>query len=145
MLKIQIKHRFTDEVLFEFEATDEQQESGLALRHALEAATTSGAYLRGADLGGDLKLAGKRPALQIGPLGSRADTLLAFVTDQGLRIRAGCFFGTRDEFVAAVAKVHGDNVHAREYASALVMIDAHAAAWPADEAPAELPAPAEAS
>jgi uncharacterized protein YjbI with pentapeptide repeats len=54
-------------VLFSFEATKEQQASGLALRHALEAATVakadlrdanlsganlSGAYLSGANLGG---------------------------------------------------------------------------------------------
>jgi len=45
MTAIQIKHRFTEAVLFEFEATNAQQQSGLALRHALEAATTAGANL----------------------------------------------------------------------------------------------------
>mgnify|MGYP000267022500 CR=1 FL=1 len=39
-------------VLFTFQATDEQQASGLALRHALEAATVAHANLRGADLSG---------------------------------------------------------------------------------------------
>ena len=73
--------------------------------------------------------AGARPALQVGPIGSRCDTLIAFITDAGLRVRAGCFFGTRDEFAAAVANTHGDGIHGREYAAALAMIDAHAALW----------------
>ena len=162
MPKVYIKHRHTDEVLFEFEATDEQQASRLGVRAALEAATTaranlsgadlrsadlrganlsgadlsgadlSGADLRGADLSGGLKLSGDRPALQISPIGSRADTLVAFITDGGLRIRVGCFFGTRDEFAAAVEKTHGASKHGIEYRAALALIDAHALHWPAD-------------
>jgi uncharacterized protein YjbI with pentapeptide repeats len=54
---IQIKHRWTDAVLFTFEATDEQQQSGMAMRHALEAAVEAhanlaGAYLAHANLAG---------------------------------------------------------------------------------------------
>jgi uncharacterized protein YjbI with pentapeptide repeats len=58
---IQIKHRFTDAVLFECEAP-EGLDSGLRMRHTLEKAVEvradlsgadlSGAYLRGADLSG---------------------------------------------------------------------------------------------
>ena len=55
--KIVIKHRYTEAVLFEFQPTEEQQSSGLAMRAALEAATKGGAnldgaYLRGANLDG---------------------------------------------------------------------------------------------
>ena len=92
-----------------------------------------GAYLRGADLGGaDLrsaKLIGDRPILQIGPIGSRSDYLIAFVTDQGVLVRAGCFFGSLDELSAAIDKTHGDSVHGIEYATAIAMIDAHAELW----------------
>ena len=53
--KVQITHRFTGAVLFECDVPDEQ--SGMAMRHALEQATKSsadlsGAYLSGADLSG---------------------------------------------------------------------------------------------
>jgi uncharacterized protein YjbI with pentapeptide repeats len=48
---IQIRHRFTDAVLFECEAP-EGLESGLHMRHALERAAAARAYLRGADLRG---------------------------------------------------------------------------------------------
>ena len=49
---IEIKHRFTYAVLFSFEATDEQHSSGLAMRHALEAAVEARANLAGANLAG---------------------------------------------------------------------------------------------
>ena len=66
--------------------------------------------------------------LQVGPIGSRNDMLIVFITDAGLRIRAGCFFGTRDEFEAAVTKTHGNNKHGRDYRAALVFIDVWTAA-----------------
>ena len=50
-MKHQIKHRYTDAVLFECDVPDEI-ESGLAMRHALEKAAASGANLSGADLSG---------------------------------------------------------------------------------------------
>jgi len=94
----------------------------------LGGANLGGADLRGAYLHGK-KLVGKRPFLQIGPIGSRADHLLAFITDSGVMIQAGCFFDTCAQFKQAVRETHGDNAHAREYLAALVLIDAHAAAW----------------
>ena len=129
--------------------------SGADLRGAsLSGAHLSGADLRGADLSGanlygadlydahlsgaDLrgsKLVGERPILQIGPLGSRSDYLVAYLTDAGMMISAGCFFGTLDEFRAACDKTHGDSIHGREYAAAIQMIEAHALLWtPAEEA-----------
>ena len=94
----------------------------------LRSADLGGADLGGADLGG-AKLIGDRPILQIGPIGSRSDYLIAFVTDQGVLVRAGCFFGSLDEFSSAVDKTHGDSVHGIEYATAIAMIDAHAELW----------------
>jgi hypothetical protein len=49
MAKTQIKHRYTDAVLFECNVPDTVS-SGLAMRHALEQAVLSGAGLSGADL-----------------------------------------------------------------------------------------------
>ena len=92
---------------------------GAYLRHAY----LRGAYLRGA------KLVGDRPVLMIGPVGSRSDYLTAYVTDAGVRVRAGCFFGSLDAFRAAVAKTHGDSNHGREYAAAISLIETHAAIW----------------
>ena len=89
----------------------------------LQGANLQGAYLQGA------KLIGSRPMIQIGPIGSRSDYLLAFITDKGVMIRAGCFNGTLDEFRSAVATTHGNNNHGREYAAAIAMIEAHAAIW----------------
>jgi len=144
MPTIKILSRYdSTRVLYECEVTDEQQASGSAMRHALEKATAAGADLGGANLyganlgGANLggaylggkKLVGKRPFLQIGPIGSRADHLLAFITDSGVMIQAGCFFDTCAQFKQAVRETHGDNAHAREYLAALVLIDAHAAAW----------------
>ena len=144
--KIIIKHRYTGVVLFEGEA-------GMTMRQTLEKATFAkadlygadlrganlyGANLRGADLGGadlyganlgEKKLAGARPFMQIGPIGSRSDYLQAFITDKGLMIRAGCFFDTRDQFELQLAATHGMNEHGQEYMAALSLIDAHAELW----------------
>ena len=87
------------------------------------------ANLCGADLCGDLKLIGDRPIFTLGPIGSESRTFEVFITDQGLRLRAGCFFGTRDEFVQSLNETHGDNIHAHEYTHALDMIDAHCEMW----------------
>jgi hypothetical protein len=98
--------------------------SGAGLRDAY----LRGAYLSGAGLRGH-KLVGERPIIQIGPIGSRADYLVAYLTDAGVMIRAGCFFGTLDEFRAACSETHGDSAHGREYAAAIALIEAHANSW----------------
>ena len=151
-MKIEIKARITGVVLFAHEAEGNTikatVEKAISVRAYLGGADLRGAYLRGAylrgaylggaDLGGaDLggaylgvnKLIGKRPILQIGPLGSRYDYLIAYLTDAGIYITAGCFHGTRDEFAARVRETHGENEHGNEYAAALAMIDAHAKIW----------------
>ena len=133
---MQIKHRYTEAVLFE-------GDTGMTTRQMLEKATAAKANLYGADLGGanlyganlrgaDLrgkKLVGDRPFLTIGPIGSRSDYLQAFITDAGVMIRAGCFFDTRDQFELAIAETHGMNNHGTEYLAALSLIDAHAELW----------------
>ena len=192
MAKVQIKHRYTDAVLFECDVPDDV-ESGLHMRHALEKASAasanlsganlsganlrgaylsdaylsganlsdaylsdaylsganlrganlrganlsdaylSGANLRGANLRGakvnGLALVGDRPLISIGPIGSCMRTVFAWLTEDGLRIEAGCFFGTREEFVEQLDDTHGENEHAQEYTAALVLFDKHAELW----------------
>ena len=113
----------------------------------LGGAYLSGAYLGGADLGGadlsgatvkGLKLIGDRPLIQIGPIGSESRTISVWLTESGVRVQAGCFFGSRDEFAAQVLATHGDNEHGREYTACLPLIDMHAELWaPAAEIVAE--------
>jgi len=55
--------------------------------------------------------------------------VFAWLTESGLRIQTGCFFGTRDEFAKRLAETHGDNEHEQEYTAALVLIDMHAKLW----------------
>ena len=174
-MKIEIKSRFSLEILFSHECEDNSVAITLAaainakadlrsanlydadlygadLRSAnLYGANLYGANLYGANLGdanlyganlGDAgKLTGDRPYFAVGPIGSRQDVLAAFLTEKGVYLRAGCFFGTAEEFRDKLQGEHGDNVHAVEYRAALVLVEAHYNAWPAtvveEEAPAE--------
>ncbi len=115
-------------------------DSAESLREAVIAAVREGANLSGADLSGanlsganlrdGVRLIGDRPVVQVGPIGSRSDWLVAYLTDGGIRIDAGCQRQiTREAFEARVSDTHGDNQHAREYRAALAYIDAHAAIW----------------
>ncbi len=132
-MKFEIKSRWDDSVLYTADIPDDTP-SDMRTHVALEKATTERADLSGADLRDDLKLAGDRAVLCIGPIGSVGRTIFAWITDKGLRIEAGCFFGTRDEFLAILAETHGDNEHAREYKAALTLIDTHVAIWtPAED------------
>jgi hypothetical protein len=102
----------------------------------LRGANLYGADLRGADLcganlcgaklqtktGDPLELAGRRPVLTIGPIGSRDGILLAFNTDQGIYVHCGCFWDTLDAFAAAVEKTHGDNQHGRDYRNVIMLL-----------------------
>ena len=94
----------------------------------LARANLAGANLAGANLDGK-KLLGTRPVFQIGPIGSRCAQFVSYITEAGVLLNAGCFWGTVDEFRAKLADTHGDNDHAKEYEMALLMIDAHAAIW----------------
>ena len=108
-------------------------------RASLYGASLDGASLVGASLDDGSTLTGNRPIFMLGPIGSASRTFAAYCTLQGLRLRAGCFFGTREQFLAQLNKTHGtDSAHAREYMAALAMIDAHVALWSPAEAPALL-------
>lgn len=150
-MKHQIKNRYTGDVIYECDVPDDLP-SGMRARHALESAVRgganldgtnlrgahlSGAYLRDANLSGakvgGKTVAGKRPVFQIGPIGSRSDYLVAINTDAGIVIRTGCFNGSIDEFLKKLESEHGDNIHAREYKAALVLIEMHFAIWGAEE------------
>ena len=102
----------------------------------LRGAYLGGAYLSGAKLqakdGTCLLLVGERPCLQIGPIGSRADYLIAFITDHGVYIRAGCFWDTLAVFKDAVCTTHGTTNHAIEYAASTALIEYHAQLWTPD-------------
>ena len=145
MQTFEIKNRYTGAVIY--------SGGGESLRDVVVAAVKRGANLggadlRGADLGGaDLigaylgraylrraylggqTLAGDRPILQIGPIGSRSDYLVAYLTTDGVYVQAGCFFGALDDFRKAVSETHGDSAHGREYLAAIAMIESHAAIW----------------
>jgi hypothetical protein len=54
---------------------------------------------------------------------------MAFITEAGVLLGAGCFFGTVEEFRTQLESVHGDNEHGREYTAALAMVQAHAEIW----------------
>ena len=89
------------------------------------------ANLYGANLGDKGGLVGARPYFSIGPIGSRDDTLTLWITDQGPRLKTGCFnLGTFDEFRANLERDHAeDSSHRKEYEAALLMCEAHAVLW----------------
>ena len=96
----------------------------------LRCANLDGANLRCAKLKNGEKIAGSnRPFITISPLGSDGHQLLAFSTDKGLHLQTGCFFGTEEEFTAALKKKHGDNEHGQEYGAALALIKLHFNLW----------------
>ena len=93
-----------------------------------------GAYLVGTD-GEKITLVGSCPVLQIGPISREWGTLIAYLTDRGVYLSLGSFFGTREQFAARFAARHHDNAHAEVYRAALALIEAHERLWmPADEA-----------
>ena len=104
----------------------------------LAGANLARADLAGAKLSDSLTLVGQRPVLQIGPIGSRSALLSAYLTDGGVYVRTGCFFGTLAEFSEAVQEEHGDCEYGVEYRSAIALIECHASLWmPKAEAPLE--------
>ena len=99
-------------------------------RANLARANFVGANLVGATLKNGEKLIGECPIFQVGPIGSRSDVLVAYITDQGLRLDAGCQRQiTRDVFDARLSQTHSGNKHEKEYRAALELIDVHAEIW----------------
>ena len=95
----------------------------------LRGANLYGADFYGANLGGKGKAVGSRPYFSIGPIGSRADTLVLWLTDKGQYVKAGCFFDTLEKFAEAVEKTYCDSDHGKEYRMAILMMEEHAALW----------------
>ena len=101
----------------------------------LGGANLGGAYLGGANLRGaylrkEIKIkAIQRPFFQVGPIGQDDRILMAFSTEKGIYLKTGCFFGTVDEFLKNLQEKHGNNDHAHEYKSALVLIAKHFEIW----------------
>ena len=99
----------------------------------LSRANLQEADLSGANLLGGIRLAGKRPIIQIGPIGSRVAYLCAYITDKGLYFQTGCFFGDLVQFRAAIAETHDSNLYATEYEAALHLILKHSELWGPEE------------
>jgi len=119
-MKIEIKTRYTNEVLFSHDCEDntisKTLKEGLKKGANLEWANLKGAYLKGANLewanleGAYLKGAG---LYQIVGVGSAARcTTLDTINN---KIICGCFYGTLEEFKAKVNEKHGDNFHGKMY------------------------------
>jgi hypothetical protein len=69
-----------------------------------------------------IKVKAGRSVIQIGPIGSRQDTMIVFNCETGIYIWAGCFRDRIDLFEVAIGETHGDNEHAREYRAACALI-----------------------
>lgn len=120
-MKIEIKSWLNNSILFEGDFT--------CLSKAVEAAVLDGASLDRASLdNGEKIIRCERPILMISPIGSSSRTLTAYLTDNGIRLRTGCFFGSVKEFETAPEKKGGDN-HAQDYQSAIKMIESHFQIW----------------
>jgi len=90
---------------------------GADLRGAnLYGANLYGANLYGANLGDGI-------IIQLGPLGSRKDYLIAIVCKGKTEIHAGCFRGTLKALREKVEKTHGGNQYGQEYAAAIECIE----------------------
>ena len=107
---------------------------GASLSRAnLSGASLDGASLDGASLDGisgeKLTLVGTRPYFEIGPIGSRLDRLVAWMTDAGTWVRAGCWWGTLKAFKARIKDVYTTGQHGDEYRAAIRMVETHARLW----------------
>ena len=69
---------------------------------------------------GNARVKGPRDIYWISCIGSRDGTTSFFRNaNNGISVSCGCFYGTIDEFAAAVTKTHGDNEHAQAYRHAI--------------------------
>ncbi|CUQ28382.1 Uncharacterised protein [Anaerotruncus colihominis] len=69
---------------------------------------------------GNALVKGTRDIYWISCIGSRDGTTTFFRNaNNGISVSCGCFYGTIDEFAAAVTKTHGDNEHAQAYRHAI--------------------------
>lgn len=120
-MNIEIKSRYNDSVLFsgEYASLADAVIAAAKIHANLYRADLSCADLYRADLKDQSKVAAGNAVVQIGPIGSRGATMVAFNTDKGIRVQTGCFFGDADSFLAAVLDTHVGNEHATNYRNAL--------------------------
>ena len=63
-------------------------------------------------------------SLALGPLGSRNATLTVCRDSKlGVSYVTGCFFGSRDAFIAAIGATHGNTHRGNAYAAAIMLAD----------------------
>ena len=86
-----------------------------------EARVSGNALVSGdARVSGEALVKGTRDIYWLSCIGSRDGTTTFFRNaDNGISVSCGCFYGTIDEFAAAVTKTHGDNEHAQAYRHAI--------------------------
>ena len=69
---------------------------------------------------GNAWVTNKNDYLNIYPIGSQDDSVTFYrLKDGGLGVSCGCFTGTLNDFIEAVAEEHGDNQHGKEYMAAV--------------------------
>jgi hypothetical protein len=101
----------------------------------LVGASLDGASLVGASLDNGEKIVSakkcERPIFQIGGLGSAFRYLVAYLTEDGIRLRTGCFFGSIAQFEAKLKETHGQkgSKHALEYRASIKMVKTHFDIW----------------
>jgi hypothetical protein len=101
----------------------------------LDGARLDGARLVGARLDNGEKIVPfkkcEKPVFQIGGLGSAFRYLVAYLTEDGIRLRTGCFFGSIAQFEAKLKETHGQkgSKHALEYRAAIKMVKTHFDIW----------------
>ena len=114
-MKYQILDMYSSIAQFELECD--------SLRECVVAAVNAGANLSGADLSG-ANLGEEKGTLvgggyfSCGPQGSRNDYLQAFHTNNGIWVKAGCFFDLLEKFREEVCRTHGEkSKHGKVYLS----------------------------
>ena len=96
-------------------------ENELNLSHDRDTWVYGNAWVYGeARVGGNALVKGPRDIYWISCIGSRDGTTTFFRNaNNSISVSCGCFYGTIDEFAAAVTKTHGDNEHAQAYRHAI--------------------------
>jgi hypothetical protein len=148
-MKIEIKHWLSGKIIFSHDCENNTWrltvEAAVNGNISLDGASLDGARLVGARLVG-ARLDGARldngekivpfkkcekPVFQIGGLGSAFRYLVAYLTEDGIRLRTGCFFGSIAQFEAKLKETHGQkgSKHALEYRAAIKMVKTHFDIW----------------
>jgi uncharacterized protein YjbI with pentapeptide repeats len=153
-MKIEIKHWLSGKIIFSHDCENNTWrltvEAAVNGNISLDGASLDGARLVGARLDGarlvGARLVGARldngekivpfkkcekPVFQIGGLGSAFRYLVAYLTEDGIRLRTGCFFGSIAQFEAKLKETHGQkgSKHALEYRAAIKMVKTHFDIW----------------